>query len=264
MKKKKQFEIITLEKKIQNLCAIMQESGDGRYRPFDIFRWTMAELLGRFGLPVRDKAEERALDVVNRVVESYLTLVEEESPFTDILGPLYMELASHGGKEILGQFFTPQNISYFMALMMLGAKPDAEGPLLRACDPASGSGVMMLSFCMSMLKTYGPESLKRVSVTCVDIDAYCAEMSAIQFLINLHVHHLSLGELVVFHGNSLAPHDVLRVVIHATHDNVPPQEVAPAKHPARLSAIQKAAESQIGQQMAFFEDSTDEVKKEVA
>ncbi len=123
---------------------------------------------------------------------------------------------------------------------MLGDKPAADDSLLRACDPASGSGVMMLSFCMSMLKNHGPDSLSRVSITCVDIDAYCANMCAVQFLINLHVHHLSLGELVEFHGNSLAPHDDIKVVVHATHENIPTEEVAPAKHPARLDAIQKS------------------------
>ncbi len=104
--KKKQLETITLDKKIQKLCAIMQDSGGGRYRPYDIFRWTTGDLLARFGLPVSDKAEEKAQEIVNQAVDTYMALVAEAPPFTDILGPLYMELASHGGKEILGQFFT--------------------------------------------------------------------------------------------------------------------------------------------------------------
>lgn len=253
-----------LDYRHKKLCQMMLNASGGRYYSYDLFRWMLDAALGRFGLPTREKIPPETKELVENIIQAYRALASDCEPFRDILGPIYMELASHGGKSVLGQFFSPQPISRMMAEMLLGDDPSKSKNLVTACDPACGSGVMLLSWCQTVLDRYGPEALRRCSLTGVDIDMYCARMCAVQFLMNCHVHGLGIGEIVVIRGNSLAPvGSECQVILHATSKHLHPDEIASPTHPRRLQAIQAAAKGAgVGQQQDLFGDDQ-ELKKAV-
>lgn len=237
------------------LLRLLEQGRGGRYRGSDYFRFFLAAGLTRLGIHKMDKIPDDARDDINAITDLYFHLVRTLPAFEDILGPLYMELASHGQKDVLGQYFTDPNIATMMCLMLVDdALPD-DGRLIRSCDPASGSGAMMLMFCRTILERFGVDALVRVSVTCCDLDRYCSHMSALQHLANLAVRNWALGELIVMRGNSLLPETDMEVVVHATHARFPVNEVPPALHPRRLEALKEAAGAAgVGEQIGLFED----------
>lgn len=99
----------------------------------------------------------------------------------------------------------------------------------------------MLAAAAHLLTQHGKEALKHWSFTLVDLDPMCSLMSAAQMLANCAVHGLTLGELVVFRGNSLAPASDWTLIVHATAKRLPRAQLIPAKHPARVGAIRRAA-----------------------
>lgn len=118
--------------------------------------------------------------------------------------------------------------------------PEDHG-LVRACDPACGSGVMMLAFANEILTSQGPEGLLRLSVTGCDLDVYCARMFAVQAIATCNIHNVQLGECLVYRGNSLGPWEDLDVIIHASAPSVAKEPPALAKE--RLGALAAAAQS---------------------
>lgn len=208
--------------------------------------------LHRFGLGVAPEVPEPLRETTLRFLDVYENAVRELPPFEDILGPLYMELASRGGKQLLGQFFTPQCIADFMSLTMHGDTSPADSDhLVRVCDPTSGSGVMILSYCRAVFERFSGETLSNVSITCVDLDGYCARMSALQLLCNAIVYRVSYGELLVVHGNSLFPIDLWDVVIHAAHTRFRAGSLPPAMSDARKRSVQSAAEDVRQQELSI-------------
>lgn len=256
---KKETTSLNLDARQKKLCQTILGAAGGRYYSYDAFRWMLDATLGRFGLPMRENIPSEAKPLIEDVMQTYRTLASDSEPFKDILGPIYMELATHGGKSVLGQYFSPQPIARMMAEMLLGDDPSQSKQLVTACDPACGSGVMMLSWCQAALNRYGSEALRRCSVTGVDIDAYCARMCAVQFLMNCHVHGLGIGEILVVRGNSLAPFGSdYQVIVHATAKGLHPDEIANPAHPRRLRAIQAAAKNVgVGQQQDMFGNDQD-------
>ncbi|WP_181376245.1 N-6 DNA methylase [Novimethylophilus kurashikiensis] len=210
-----------------------------RYRPYEMLRYFLSGLRTLWGLPELDTVPEDASDAVVAGIEAYSELVSRSVPFEDILGPMYMELASHGSRQGLAQFFTPFPVASMMARMSMGDLEAHDGGLIRVCDPACGSGVMLLAFLNAAWTDYGPSMLQRISVTGVDLDVICAHMTAVQLIANCNVHSLKLGELLVLRGNSLMPWEGMQVVAHgtATADIV----VAPPLSPERLAALAEAA-----------------------
>lgn len=88
--------------------AIAKELDDGyRTRPGEMFRAMVSEIMGLWGcqpwMPVADEVRGK----IHRAIAVYDEAIGEAEPFLDILGPLYEELASRGGKQLLGQYFTP-------------------------------------------------------------------------------------------------------------------------------------------------------------
>lgn len=243
----------------EQLAAEIQCFGGFRYRGAEVLRFMLDELFVRFGLKPWQDIPVDARDKARTLADLYIEDVRLLPPFTDIMGPAYMIVASNGQRANLGQFFTPQPIAEMMAMMTLGDAP-SPGQVVRACDPACGSGVMMLSLANTMLETHGHEALAQLSVSCIDLDGYCARMAACQFLVTMHVHGLSLAELLVLRGNSLfLKPETTEVLVHATHENLPNQQLAPALHPARFQAIQKAAvQADVGAQINLFPNDNQE------
>jgi len=235
------------------LAAEIERLAGYRYRGAELLRFLLDELFSRFGLKPWQDTPDEVRAMASSLADLYVKNVRTLPPFSDILGPCYMVVASHGQRDSLAQFFTPTPVSAMMARMTLGDAP-APGVVVRACDPACGSGVMMLSLASAMLEVHGPAALGQLSITCVDLDGYCARMAACQFIVNLHEHGLSLSELLVLRGDSLflVP-ETTEVLVHATCKDLPGDQLAPALHPARLQAISKVAvQAGVGTQIDLF------------
>jgi len=115
----------------------------------------------------------------------------------DILGPIFHELGLYSNAS--GQFFTPQPIADLMAMMTCGNEQQEaieKHGYIHICEPACGSGVMVMSMCKLMMKNdlnYNHQLL----VEATDIALICVHMAYIQ---------LSLYGIpaVVIHGNTLS------------------------------------------------------------
>lgn len=229
---------------------------DGRcqYGSHEMMRFFLSGLFSLWGLPEYEPIPDSAVARIQEAIGAYSAIVDRQPAFTDVLGPLYMELASRGSRSHMGQFFTPMNIAHAMAAMTVGEQPPDDGRLISAVDPACGSGVMMLAFASQVLEQWGEAGLLRVSITGVDLDPICARLMAAQFIANCAAHDLYIGEFVVLCGNSLCPNKDMELIVHATAPNSS-AAVTPALHPARLAAVASAAASQpdLRQQLGLFD-----------
>lgn len=203
----------------------------------------LSTVLHLWGLPEWQKVPPEVLPQIGNAVSEYSRLVENEEPFFDILGPVYMSLRGKGSKQSLGQHFTPWNLAQMMTVMIAGDRPSTPNDrLIRVCDPTCGAGVMLLSYLNMAFHNWGAESLKGISVTGCDLDPYVARIAAVQILANCSLHQLLLGEVVVLRGDSLSPWTGMETIAFATA----PGTCAPsAQEPTRLKAIAEAAKSQL-------------------
>lgn len=226
----------------KDLKPLISALSDGyRHRPHEMFGYFLSATMSLWGLPEWQDVPEDVQPQIGKAIDAYADIVATQPPFMDVLGPLYMELASRGGRAQLGQYFTPWSIAEMMAKISVGRPMPEDHGLVRSCDPACGSGVMMLAFASEILSTQGPEGLLRLSVTGCDLDAYCARMFAIQAIASCNIHNVQLGECLVYRGNSLGPWDDLEVIIHATAPNV--LKEPPALDGGRLASLAAAAQS---------------------
>lgn len=186
-----------------------------QYRPEQMLRFFLSEIMDTWGLEPWERAPEPMRDQVWQAIGVYGTLVTRLAPFDDILGPVYMELASRGAKKPLGQFFTPFNIAKAMAMINIGPRPE-EGQVIRSSDPTCGSGAMLLAFAQAALEDWGEDGLRQLALLGIDLDLYCAQMCAVQLVANCNLHQLRLSEVRVLQGNSLGPWEKLKTVLHAT------------------------------------------------
>ena len=112
-----------------------------------------------------------------------ITLIGELSEnFRDPLGELFMQAISNGHN---GQYFTPEHMCDMMAIMSLG---EESKPLQTVCDPACGSGRMLLAAAKinRHMLFYGS-----------DLDINCVKMA----LLNMLLQSLT-GEIA--HMNTLS------------------------------------------------------------
>ncbi len=106
----------------------------------------------------------------------------------DMLGDVYMEMASRSKASRMGQFFTPAEVCDVMAQLQFGDPAEAEGK--SACDPAAGSGRTLLA--MHALQP-------RMGLICAaDLDPICAKMCALNFWL-----HGVRGEVACMNSLSL-------------------------------------------------------------
>ena len=229
----------------------------GRYQPHELMRWLVSDVLAGFG--VRTGIETPA-DLRTWLFDQgaeYARAVHM-APFEDVLGALYQMLGSRGHRGMLGQFFTPQPVAELMAHMVGVVPVDASaadqggGParLLRMCEPACGSGALVLAFLRHLIEREGRSGPRRWSITAIDLDTLCAQICATQILSNILLGQFDLGELVVYSGNALAPPDRLKVVVHASARDQRPDLILPAIHPSRVVALRLASQASIGQAAA--------------
>lgn len=202
----------------------------GKYQPGELLRWLVNGVLADFGLPKEAPAPDDVRDWLRAAAGAYADLVAR-FPFVDVLGHVYQSIGSRGHRGALGQFFTPPSVSTLIVLVGAADRP-ADGRLLRACEPACGSGALVLAFMQAQTDARGPGALRSWSITAIDLDVLCARMCAAQVLANLLLHRLELGELVVYRGNALGPRSGLSVVIHTTVADLTPSVAGTSPEPS--------------------------------
>lgn len=98
----------------------------------------------------------------------------------DFLGCVYMELQGDGTKQAAGQFFTPFEISYMMAMMTLGdiAEAITAKGYTTLSEPASGGGGMLIA----VAKYCHEQQIdrQRVFFQAIDVNQNCFFMTYIQ------------------------------------------------------------------------------------
>lgn len=241
--------------------AILRKHESHPHRWLD---WMLRDVLADFGAPGGEPPPKEAWDDVAELSGLYARCVAEAPPLSDLLGPLYMDLAGRAGRDVLAQFFTPMHVARFTAEMLLGvgSKERPDGRLITLCEPCAGSGVMVLAAAQVLLSRDGPRALRRWSFTTCDLDAVCARMAAVQLLANAASHGAVLGEIICYRGNALGPLERLEVLVHATAPEVPAADVAPAKAPERVEVLRKATRATPGRrQLSLFDDLEDEPTK---
>ncbi len=232
----------------------------GDHRPDEWLRVLTMDVLAGFGERLETPWDERRHAALFKLSGCYGRLVAEH-PWRDILGAVYMALSTHGQRNWMGQYFTPQSIADVMAeinTMEMDPTAHPKDRFIRVLEPASGAGMMLLSVCKTIAMKHGVQALRRLSLTAIDLDPLCARMTACQLLANAALHG-PLGEILVYRGNSLGNPADLEVVTHrlAAPPSVdgkpePIPEVLPALAPQRLAAVTAATESR---QLSLFDDA---------
>lgn len=169
------------------------------FNAMEVLSWMIDDCLAGFGVPMKQIPSEDLIPHLFELGGLYADEVIKQRPFADVLGLVYMEIVSHWQKKGSGQYFTPFEVAKLMSQMVNEPLPDKE--VIRICETACGSGVMLLAFLSNYLDT--PDVLRRLSLTMVDLDLVCSRMAPLQILANQHIFQLPLGELVAAQGDSL-------------------------------------------------------------
>jgi hypothetical protein len=128
----------------------------------------------------REQGEE-----FGRLLGIYVDAVETD-PFRDILGEIFMRLDVKS--VAAGQFFTPMSIAEMMARLQFNREDFQrlveEKGVVTVCDPAVGSGVMLLAFAKIVHGEFGRWGTSKLRLYGQDIDIRCVNMCRIQIRMN--------------------------------------------------------------------------------
>ena len=167
--------------------------GFGHMHSYDLYR-NWLEAMWAFLDTVKDPAGfKQCLDRYSgaegaefgRLMGLYVDAVEAD-PFRDILGELFMRLDVNSVRS--GQFFTDFHIAEMMARMQFDEgsfkRLVEEKGVVTVCDPAVGSGVMLLAFSKVVHQTLGRWGTGKLRLYGMDIDIRCVNMCRIQLRMN--------------------------------------------------------------------------------
>ena len=113
---------------------------------------------------------EQAYEMMKREMPRFL---KDQKP-GDYLGELYMQIEA--GNKNAGQYFTPYDVSKFMAEITLGELPDK--PFILN-EPCCGSGGMVIA-AADVLQSRGYNYTDKMLVVANDIDRHCVFMAYTQ------------------------------------------------------------------------------------
>ena len=127
--------------------------------------------------------EEEYLEVAGRYSKEELELLSkalallvtemERSPFEDLLGSFYLEVASKATQDARGEFYTPRPVSQAIARMPFDAeRVKEENRPITLCEPACGAGGMVLA----LAELLAPSHVQLLRVTCWDLNPVAADM----------------------------------------------------------------------------------------
>ena len=115
----------------------------------------------------------------------YVDAVDAD-PFRDILGEIFMRLDVKS--VAAGQYFTPGHLAEMMARMQFNRadfkRTVQEKGEVTVCDPAVGSGVMLLAFAKVVHSELGRWGISKLRLYGTDIDQRCVHMCRIQIRMN--------------------------------------------------------------------------------
>jgi type I restriction-modification system DNA methylase subunit len=132
-------------------CALASQTREKEY----------LEVAGRYS---REELEQFSKALAALVSEM------EAAPFTDVLGPYYIEVGSKFSRDLRGEFYTPKSVGDAIAGMLIDAPSVIEaGKPITVCDPASGSGGLVLSVAREFAQAKAVDLLR---VTCLVNDNY--------------------------------------------------------------------------------------------
>jgi len=165
----------------------------GHIHPYDLYRqwlesvWAMLEAwrdLEAFKAATCKLTYEQGSEM-GRLFNLYVSVVED-MPFSDILGELFMRLDVNSVRA--GQFFTPFPIAEFMSKVTFDSdtfmNKAKEKGCVTVCDPACGSGVMLLAFAKVVHDSLGREGTDKLELYGMDTDIRCVLMCRIQLRLN--------------------------------------------------------------------------------
>jgi type I restriction-modification system DNA methylase subunit len=100
--------------------------------------------------------------------------------YEDLLGPVYMDLASRWKRQGLGQYFTPWNVAVCMAEMVFSDVPPEDIPGMSINEPCVGSGVMLLAARHVVAQRHGREMASKLRLSGQDADPIVCRMARVQ------------------------------------------------------------------------------------
>ncbi|MDZ7703160.1 MAG: N-6 DNA methylase [Trueperaceae bacterium] len=155
--------------------------------------WTFCDLwwaaLQRF-----EGGEERYMEIVDELDRETLGLATQgfailrdhfvdRGYMSDLLGAVFMRCRSEWGGGWADQEFTPWAVCRMKARMAvedMEAERLESGPAYTVCDPACGSGSLLLALRAQVAKKWGRRALAYVQCYGQDIDHLCVTMTRIQ------------------------------------------------------------------------------------
>jgi hypothetical protein len=127
------------------------------------------EIAGKYTRPELERVAHALANLVNDM---------ELDPFSDLLGPIYMEIASKASVESRGEFYTPPAVCTAMAHIVVNAKDGVEKGLpITVLEPCVGSGGMVLAIAKGFAIPHKAVDLLRF--TCWDISPLACDMAYI-------------------------------------------------------------------------------------
>jgi len=137
----------------------------------DMLDWTLLPFKRYDAADEQRKALEnyQSHPKVEQLVKLITLIGELSENFRDPLGELFMEAISNGHN---GQYFTPEHMCEMMAIMSLG---EESKPLQTVCDPACGSGRMLIA---------AAKINRHMFFYGADLDITCCKMALLNMLLN--------------------------------------------------------------------------------
>ncbi|GAA5501091.1 hypothetical protein Dxin01_00822 [Deinococcus xinjiangensis] len=131
------------------------------------------------------------MDQLCRVFGEFM-LLKGIDPFTDLFGAIHMDRLSDWAKGHLGEFYTPDSLGIMMAKMTI--RPPEIGRTLKVCEPAGGSGGLILA---------AAQALEDLGVSRLHMQVHYTDLSP--FAVNMALVNLGLAGIpaLIHHGNTL-------------------------------------------------------------
>lgn len=191
------------------------------YSAYDKFESLVQMLLMQYGLlpPETSWKSARLAELASEFADEVRAIARDAAPFEDVLGPVYMAVASQAHAQGMGLFFTPMSVARLIIALTLGDVPRApktDGSLWTVGEPALGAGGMLLAAMGHIASSRGTAALAAWGFHGTDLDLLCARMAAAQILMQCDMQEAPVGELVIWQGNSLTM-EHRRLVVHAEH-----------------------------------------------
>ncbi|HFZ2576818.1 TPA: N-6 DNA methylase [Pseudomonas aeruginosa] len=144
------------------------------------------------------------LDLVEKAVITYMNMVKESEPFTDILSMVHEEILLTGRRgERLGQFLTPPDLANLLSeLVMTDEDIRSMDKVKTLSEPCCGSGSMILAPLARMAKV-DRSKVRYVQVMLNDIDTLMCKVATLQVVASSMMHAIKFNSLMVYNCNLL-------------------------------------------------------------